>query len=78
MVDIKEYKLDITGKGCPFCLLIVQKKLKNMKSGDVVHVLCDHPPAAMENIPIAMERAGHSFKRELEEPGLWKLTIKKK
>ncbi len=71
-------ELDITGKVCPYCLLFVQKKLKSLNSGDVLKVKLDHPPAANDNIPYAMQKAGHKLEKELLEPGLWELTITKK
>ena len=73
-----EYTLDITGKVCPYCLLSVQKKLETLKSGDVLKVKCDHPPAANDNIPYAMKKAGHKLERNQLEPGLWELVITKK
>jgi len=73
-----KYELDIKGKTCPFALLFVKKKLQSLQSGDVLEVLCDHPPAALENIPREMEKEGNKFERETIEPGLWKLTITKK
>lgn len=72
------HELDITGKVCPYCLLFVQKKIKNLRSGDVLTVTCDHPPAANENIPYAMKKAGHAISVEKLEPGLWKLVVTKK
>lgn len=73
-----KYDLDITGKGCPYALLFVRKKLKKLESNDILVVVCDHPPAALNNIPTAMEKDGHDLSREQIEPGLWKLTITKK
>lgn len=73
-----EHTLDITGKGCPYALLFVRKKLKTLNTDDVLIVKCDHPPAALNNIPTAMEKDGNEFSREQIEPGLWKLKITKK
>ena len=72
-----EDKIDITGKICPFCLLIVKKKLAKMAAADVLVVKCDHPPAAIDTIPYAMKKAGHTITTERIEPGLWELKIKK-
>ena len=70
--------LDITGKVCPFCLLIVKKEIKKLKAGDILNVLTDHPPAAKENIPAAMKKVGNDIEINQEEPGLWILKIIKK
>ena len=58
---MNEYNLDITGKICPFCLLLVKKKLQTLSLGDILTVQCDHPPAATETIPRAMTRDGNPF-----------------
>ncbi len=70
--------LDITGKVCPFCLLIVQKKVEQISTGDTLIVKCDHPPAATDTIPRAMKKKGYGIKTEKLEPGLWELIIDKK
>ena len=75
---MKEYKLDITGKVCPYALLMVRKKVNQVDSGDVVIVTTDHPPAATDTIPYNMKKEGHAFESEKLEPGLWKLKITKK
>jgi tRNA 2-thiouridine synthesizing protein A len=72
-----EFQLDITGKICPFCLLLVKKKLATLGLGDVLTVKCDHPPAATDTIPYAMEKAGYPTQSRLLEPGVWELRIKK-
>ncbi|MBD3188529.1 sulfurtransferase TusA family protein [Candidatus Bathyarchaeota archaeon] len=72
-----EKQLDITGEVCPFCLLIVKRELKNLNSGSTLIVKLDHPPAAKDNIPAAMKKAGHRIETKLLEPGLWELHIVK-
>ncbi len=73
-----EIQLDITGKICPFCLLIVQKKVDKIASGDTLIVKCDHPPAANDTIPRAMKKRGYPIEVHKLEPGLWELKIDKK
>ncbi|WP_457558025.1 sulfurtransferase TusA family protein [Candidatus Harpocratesius sp.] len=72
------HELDITGKVCPFCLLIVKQKLEEISAGDFLIVKCDHPPAATKTIPRAMEKANYPVKLKKLLPGLWELTIEKK
>ncbi|MHA1744939.1 MAG: sulfurtransferase TusA family protein [Promethearchaeota archaeon] len=72
-----EETIDITGKICPFCLLIVKKKLAKMAVADVLSVICDHPPAATDTIPYAMKKAGHTVEIKRIEPGVWELKITK-
>jgi len=71
-------ELDITNKVCPFCLLLVKKKLATLNKEDILIVKCDHPPAATDTIPYAMEKANYPCGTKKLEPGLWELTITKK
>ncbi|MHA1718478.1 MAG: sulfurtransferase TusA family protein [Promethearchaeota archaeon] len=73
-----QVKLDITSKVCPFCLLLVKKQLAILNKEDILIVKCDHPPAATDTIPYAMEQANYPLKSVELEPGLWELTIIKK
>ena len=70
-------ELDITNKVCPFCLLLVKKKLAILNTEDILIVRCDHPPAATETIPYAMKRAKYPCEIKELVPGLWELTITK-
>jgi len=72
-----EYKLDILGKVCPYCLLAVRNEMKKLSSGDILEVITDHPPAATDTIPHDMNKKGNEISSEKLEPGVWKLTIKK-
>jgi tRNA 2-thiouridine synthesizing protein A len=71
------YNLDITGKVCPFCLLIVKKKLATIAKDDILIVKLDHPPAATDTIPYSMGKIGYPCDLKLLEPGLWVLIITK-
>lgn len=70
-------KLDITNKVCPFCLLLVKKKMATMNKEDVLIVKCDHPPAAMDTIPYSMKKANYPCEIKELKLGLWELTITK-
>ena len=72
---MNDFKLDITGKMCPFCLLLVKKKLAQMDKNDILVVLCDHPPAATETIPYSMEKMNYPLESKKIESGLWELKI---
>ena len=72
-----DHTIDITGKICPFCLLIVKKKLTKIAVGDVLVAICDHPPAAIDTIPYAMKKAGYPVENKKIEPGVWELKITK-
>ena len=72
---MKEQKLDITGKVCPFCLLIDRNEVKKLASDDILIVKTDHPPAATDTIPHDMKKQGHNIESIKLEPGLWELKI---
>jgi len=72
-----ERELDITGKVCPYCLLVVKKEVANLAKGDVLKVKCDHPPAANDTIPYNMKKEGNDIKTIMLEPGLWEIKITK-
>ena len=73
-----EHVLDIMGKVCPYCLLIVRNKIKEISSGDLLIVKTDHPRAATDTIPYDMKKEGHSIETNKLEPGVWELRIIKK
>ena len=72
-----EHTIDITGKICPFCLLFVKKKLPKIATGEVLVVICDHPPAAIDTIPYAMKKVGYPVETKKIKSGLWELKITK-
>ncbi|MFX1312599.1 MAG: sulfurtransferase TusA family protein [Promethearchaeota archaeon] len=73
-----EHSLDIMGKVCPFCLMIVRNKIKEISTGDILIVKTDHPPAATDTIPYNMKKEGHTIETKKLEPGIWELRITKK
>ena len=46
-----KHTLDITGVVCPFCVLRVRTAMEQVKDGDELMVISDHPPAAKDSIP---------------------------
>ena len=74
---MSEQIIDITGKICPFCLLLVKKKLAKMDIGAILTVICDHPPAAIDTIPYAMKKVGYPIESKKTESGVWELKITK-
>lgn len=69
--------LDLCGTVCPFCVLGVKKETDTMKTGDVLTVLCDHPPAATESIPQFARDRGFSCNVEKTGSGIWEITLVK-
>ncbi len=69
--------LDITGKVCPFCVLLVDKAVKTLPAGEDLVVLCDHAPAATASIPEYCDIKKLNCNTVLKESGLWEITISK-
>jgi len=70
--------LDITGKVCPYCLLIVQKQVKTMNPSDELVIICDHPPAATASIPQYAQDNGMKIDSKKIDSGVWEIRITKK
>ena len=68
--------LDVRGEVCPYPDVKTQKKIKSMKSGDILEVLIDYPLSA-ERIPRSMEKRGHEvLKVEKKGTSEWSILIK--
>ena len=67
--------LDVRGEVCPYPDVKTQKKVKSMKSGDILEVLVDYPLSA-ERIPRSVEKRGHKV-LEVEKKGTseWAILI---
>ena len=75
--DVKPTEvLDVRGEVCPYPDVKTQKKVKKMKSGEVLEVLVDYPLSA-ERIPRSAEKQGHKvLKAEKTGTGEWRILIK--
>ena len=70
--------LDITGKVCPYCIIALQESVADMRPGDEVVVICDHPAAATGSIPQFAEDTGMTCVTGKTSPGLWEIRLIKK
>lgn len=68
--------IDIRGKICPYTLIETREGLKSMRAGEVLEVICDHPPAAKETIPSFCEKKKYPYK-VIEEGSHYRIYIKK-
>jgi len=70
--------LNVKGEVCPYPDVKTQRKLKSMKSGEILEVLIDYPLSA-ERIPRSMEKQGHEvLKVEKKGTSEWSILIKVK
>jgi TusA-related sulfurtransferase len=68
--------LDVRGEVCPYPEVMTQKKVKGMKSGEILEILVDYPLSA-ERIPEAVKKMGHEvLKVDKTEASEWKILIK--
>ena len=75
MVDITD-TLDCLGDVCPYPDVKTKRKIKKMKSGEVLKVLVDYPLSA-ERIPETMTSLGHEvISVEKEGKSDWTILIK--
>ena len=74
MVDITD-TLDCTGDVCPYPDVKSKRKVKKMKTGDVLEILVDYPLSA-ERIPETMQSMGHEV-LSVDKTGdsSWKILI---
>jgi len=70
--------LDILGQVCPYAALSAKKEIDKMKSGDILVVNVDCPPAATETIPEIARIAGIEVQTRKVGSGNWELTLTKK
>jgi TusA-related sulfurtransferase len=71
-----EYRLDCLGEACPVPLLKAQKKLADLKVGDLLIVEIDHS-CAMKNVPEWARKEGHNVDIEEVGDGEWEVFIEK-
>jgi len=77
MVDINE-TLDVRGEVCPYPDVKTKRKLKKMKSGEILAILVDYPLSA-ERIPETMAKEGNEvISSEKTGESEWKIVVKKK
>ncbi len=58
MAEKPNATIDVRGEICPYPDIKTRKKLKEMKSGDILEVLTDYP-LSLERIPRNAEKEGH-------------------
>ena len=76
MVDVTE-TLDCMGDVCPYPDVKSKRKVKKMKSGEVLKILVDYPLSA-ERIPETMASLGHEVLSVDKEGTSWTILIKLK
>ncbi|MDN5348419.1 MAG: hypothetical protein PWP65_1984 [Clostridia bacterium] len=71
-----EYTLDALGEACPVPLIRTEKKMQELKVGDILIVQVDHS-CAMKNVPEWARKQGYNVELEEVEEGRWDIIIEK-
>ena len=71
-----EYTLDCLGEACPVPLIKTEKKLNELKVGDVLIVSIDHS-CAMKNVPEWARAQGYNVDIDEVDDGEWEVVIEK-
>ena len=75
MVDITE-TLDCMGEVCPYPDVKSKRKVKKMKSGEILEILIDYPLSA-ERIPETMKNLGHEvISVEKKDKSSWQILLR--
>ena len=77
MTEITE-RLDLRGEVCPYPDVKSKRKIKKMKSGEVLEIIIDYPLSA-ERVPETMESMGHEvLSSEKTGTSEWVIRVKVK
>lgn len=74
---IKVHKtVDARGTSCPGPILAAKKSIVEVGPGEVMEVLATDS-GSQKDLPAWSKKMGHEFLGVVEEPGYWKLYIKR-
>ncbi len=68
--------VDARGTSCPGPLLAAKRAIAEVPVGGILEVLSSDP-GTKRDLPLWAKKAGHEFLGVLEEPGYWRLFIKR-
>jgi len=80
MNPIETIKLNVEGEICPYSLIRILKKIKEVErelsEGRILEVITDHSPA-VENIPTELKRRRFQIEYEKIEYARWRVLIRR-
>lgn len=68
--------VDVRGQICPYPIIKTREELKNLASGEILEVITDNEPSAMETIPRLCTQKNYGLER-VEDNGFWRCFITK-
>ncbi len=80
-VDLSKIKPDKTvdarGTSCPGPLLAAKRAITEVPIDGILEVLSSDPGTARD-LPLWAKKVGHEFLGTIEEPGYWRIFVKRK
>jgi tRNA 2-thiouridine synthesizing protein A len=79
-IDLTTLKVDKTvdarGSACPGPLLEAKRAMAEVSMGGILEVMSSDS-GTTEDIPLWAKKVGHDFLGNIEEPGYWRLFVKR-
>ncbi|MEB3757206.1 MAG: sulfurtransferase TusA family protein [Desulfurococcales archaeon] len=76
--NIKSDKVvDARGTSCPGPLLAAKRAISSVPVGGIMEVLSSDP-GTKRDLPLWAKKMGHEFLGVIEEPGYWRIFIRRK
>jgi len=79
-IDLTALKVDKTvdarGSACPGPLLEAKRAMAEVSMGGILEVMSSDS-GTTEDIPLWAKKVGHDFLGNIEEPGYWRLFVKR-
>ncbi len=69
--------VDARGTSCPGPLLAAKRAISEVPVGGVLEVLSSDP-GTKRDLPIWAKKVGHEFLGVIEEPGYWRIFVRRK
>jgi tRNA 2-thiouridine synthesizing protein A len=71
-----EKTVDARGTACPGPLLEAKRAVTQVSNGGIMEVLSSDQ-STKEDIPVWAEKVGHEYLGTLDEPGYWRLYVRR-
>jgi tRNA 2-thiouridine synthesizing protein A len=79
--ELRKLKVDKTvdarGTSCPGPLLAAKRAISSVPVGGVLEVLSSDP-GTKRDLPLWAKKVGHEFLGVIEEPGYWRIFVRRK
>jgi tRNA 2-thiouridine synthesizing protein A len=69
--------VDARGTACPGPLLEAKRAMTSVPKGEIMEVLSSDR-STNQDLPLWAEKAGHEYLGTLEEPGYWRIFVRRR